>query len=118
MEETVARLIEARNAPASFCYALFERVNPARNEARFYYVSWQATLFDDGAVVRLWGRKGETQSELATPFPSLAEAWPMLRRLLRSRLRRGYRVVEAAMGAEFNEDHQREDSRRRGLGGD
>jgi predicted DNA-binding WGR domain protein len=57
-------------------------------------VSWQATLFSEGAVVRLWGRKGETQRELATPFASLTEAWPLLRRVLRRRLRRGYRVVE------------------------
>ena len=93
--DQILGLIEAKEAPASFRYALFERVNPERNEARFYYVSWQATLFEAGAVVRLWGRKGETQKELATPFPSLAEAWPLLRRVLRSRLRRGYRVVEA-----------------------
>ena len=94
--DEILGLIEANEAPASFRYALFERVNPARNERRFYYVSWQATLFNEGAVVRLWGRKGETQRELATPFPTLDEAWPLLRRVLRRRLRRGYRVVEAA----------------------
>ena len=94
--EQILGLIEANEAPASFRYALFERVNPERNESRFYYLSWQATLFNEGAVVRLWGRKGESQSELATPFPTLAEAWPLLRRVIRSRLRRGYRVVEAA----------------------
>jgi len=93
--DEIVGLIEAREAPASFRYALFERVNPERNERRFYYLSWQATLFNEGSVVRLWGRKGETQREMATPFTSLVEAWPLLRRVIRSRLRRGYRVVEA-----------------------
>ncbi len=94
--DEIAGLIEAKTTPAAFRYALFERVNPERNEARYYYLAWQATLFDTGAVVRLWGRKGETQRELATPYPTLDEAWPLLRRLIRTRLRRGYRVVEAA----------------------
>jgi predicted DNA-binding WGR domain protein len=95
--DEIAGLIEAQGAPASFRYALFERVNPEQNESRFYYVSWQATLFDEGAVVRLWGRTGEWQREMASPFPTLDEAWPLLRRVMRSRLRRGYRVVEAAV---------------------
>jgi len=94
--DEVGGLVAAKTAPASFQYALFERVNPERNEARFYYLGWQATLFDAGAVVRLWGRKGETQREQATPFATLADAWPLLRRLIRIRLRRGYRVVKAA----------------------
>jgi predicted DNA-binding WGR domain protein len=78
---------------------LFERVNPNRNEVRFYYLAWQPTLFDAGAVVRLWGRKGESQTELATPFETLAEAWPTLRRLIRTRLRRGYRLIEVVAAA-------------------
>ena len=96
MDEIVG-LIEAKEAPASFRYALFERVNPERNEFKFYYLSWQATLFDAGAVVRLWGRKSGSQRQKATPFASLNEAWPLLRRVMRSRLRRGYRVIEVAL---------------------
>ncbi len=94
--EEIVELVEAQAAPASFRYALFERVDPERNEARFYYVSWQATLFEDGAVVRLWGRKGVSQREMTSPFATLAEAWPLLRRVMSRRLQRGYRVVEVA----------------------
>ena len=81
-------------APPEFRYVLFERVNPEQNEARFYYLAWQPTLFNNGAVVRLWGRKNSTQHTMCTPYETLAEAWPLLRRLIRLRLRRGYRVVQ------------------------
>jgi predicted DNA-binding WGR domain protein len=67
-------LLNIEGVPTEFRYVLFERVNPARNESRFYYLAWQSTLFDAGAVVRLWGRKGETQREMTTPFATLDEA--------------------------------------------
>ena len=91
-------LLNIEGVPTEFRYVLFERVNPTRNESRFYYLAWQSTLFDAGAVERLWGRKGETQREMATPYTTLDEAWPLLRRLIRTRLRRGYRVVKTALG--------------------
>lgn len=49
------------------------------------------------AVVRLWGRKGRSQ-QAATPkpFASLEEAWPELRKLIRTRLRRGYCIKQPA----------------------
>jgi predicted DNA-binding WGR domain protein len=96
--EALVALLEANTAPASFGYALFEKVSRERNEDRYYYLAWQPTLVDEGAVVRLWGRKGETQQTRATPFGSLAEAWPLLRRLMRLRLRHGYRLVEVGGG--------------------
>ncbi len=89
-------LLASDTAPSDFRYVLFERVNPERNEARFYYLAWQRTLFNDGAVVRLWGRKGQTQHSLQTPVATLEEAWPLLVRLIRLRLRRGYRVVDCS----------------------
>ena len=36
--------------PENFRYLLFDRVNPGKTEARFYYLAWQSTLFDAGAV--------------------------------------------------------------------
>ena len=62
--------------PDDFHFILFEQVNPAKNEARFYYLAWQPTLTDSGAVVRVYGRKWGWQRVLVTPFPSLTEAWP------------------------------------------
>ena len=61
--------------PLGFRYILFERVNPERNEARFYYLSWQPTLIHSNAVVRLYGCKSEME-RLVPPRPvaSLDEA--------------------------------------------
>jgi hypothetical protein len=53
----------------NFRYMLFERVDLERNEARFYYLSWQPTLIHSNAVVRLCGRK----STKKPPFWFLVE---------------------------------------------
>jgi predicted DNA-binding WGR domain protein len=80
-----------------FTYLLFERINPAKNEARFYYLAWEPTLFDAGAVVRIYGRKGGRRRVMApAAFASLGEAWPLIRSLIRRRLRHGYRLVAPA----------------------
>jgi len=75
---------------AAFRYLYFERIDPEANENRYY---WQETLLGPG-VLRIWGRKGETQWLAVTPYPSLAEAWPAIRATIRARLRRGYALVE------------------------
>jgi predicted DNA-binding WGR domain protein len=78
-----------------FTYLLLERVNPEKNENRFYYLAWQPSLFEDGAVVRSYGRKdGHRRTLTPLPYPSLDEAWPLIRAILRRRLRHGYKIVE------------------------
>jgi len=78
-----------------FTYLLLERVNPAKNENHFYYVAWQLSLFAEGAVVRSYGRKDGPRRTLSPlPYASLTEAWPVIRALLRRRLRHGYKIVE------------------------
>ena len=80
--------------PAGFRYVLLESINPAKNRHRWYYLAWQPTLFHAGAVVRLYGRIGGQQRSMApVPFDSLTRAWPMIRALLKRRLRHGYEVV-------------------------
>ena len=79
--------------PPGFHYVLFDRTEPEKNVQRFYLVGWLPTLLDDGAVVRLYGRKGSSQRTLTTPFASLAEAWPFIRAEIKARLRHGYQVV-------------------------
>lgn len=87
--------------PDNFTYILFERTNTAENIARFYYLGWQPTLIDTGAVIRIYGRKnGAQQTITPQPFNSLAEAWPLLRGVIKARLRHGYRVVEPAQYVE------------------
>jgi predicted DNA-binding WGR domain protein len=83
-----------RLPPADFCSVTLERVNPAKAEARFYYLGWQPTLFGDQAMVRIWGRKSGRRRSLARPFASLDAAWPAIRACIKTRLRHGYRIVE------------------------
>lgn len=80
---------------ARFTYVLLERVNPEKNENRFYYLAWQQSLFADGAIVRSCGR-GDGQRRILTPLPnhSFDEAWPLILKILRLRLRHGYNIVE------------------------
>jgi predicted DNA-binding WGR domain protein len=87
--------IDWKTPPSNFSYILFERVEPEENANRFYYLGWMPTLLYPQAVVRIYGRKGETQ-RLVTPqpFDSLEAAWPLMRSIIRARLRHGYRVVQ------------------------
>lgn len=80
--------------PAGFRFVLFDRTEPGQNVYRYYLVAWWPTLFEEGAVVRAYGRKGISQTVRLTPFASLAEAWPFLRATTKARLRHGYRVVD------------------------
>lgn len=82
--------------PADFGQVLFDRTDPALNARRFYQVSWEPTLLDDGAVVRTYGRKGCWKRVTVTPFASLQAAWPFIRATIRTRLRHGYRVINRA----------------------
>lgn len=83
-----------RAAPAHFSHALFDRTDRAANAYRYYRISWEPTLFDAGAVVRTYGRKGRRKRVAITPFPSLADAWPFIRATIRTRLRHRYTLVE------------------------
>jgi predicted DNA-binding WGR domain protein len=80
--------------PPNFSYVLFERVDLAKNIDRFYFIAFQTTLLGP-AVIRMWGRKGHWQRQATPrPFDSLEEAWPLIRAVIKTRLRNGYRVVE------------------------
>lgn len=77
-----------------YFFILFDRTEPAENAYRYYYLGWQPTLLDAaGAVVCLWGRKGESQRTRIVPYSSLADAWPFMRAIIRRRLRNEYRIV-------------------------
>jgi len=79
--------------PPGFSCLLFEKTDHAKNVCRFYLLGYQPTLLDAGAVVRIWGRRGGRQRHLSPqPFDSLEEAWPLLRSIIRRRLRHGYKV--------------------------
>jgi len=81
------------NPPADFQFVLFERIDPAKNVNRFYYLILQRDLLGEWAVVRVYSRRDGQQQVRVTPFPSLVEAWPAIRAHIRTRLRHGYRMV-------------------------
>ena len=91
--------------PADFKYIFFERVNPVENEDRYYYLAWQVTLWG-WSVVRIYGRRGGQQNAQAEPFDSLAEAWPTIRKHIRTRLRHGYRIVKPDEYANLRKDYE------------
>ena len=69
----------------------FVKVNPTKNERRWYVISWGPTLFDTWAVVRTWGRLGGNWSqcrveEFATEHEVVAEVKVQIER----RMKRGY----------------------------
>ena len=74
-------------------YVRFESSDPAENRHRFYDLSWQPTLFGDGALVRTWGRQGQPGTTRATFYPDRACAASEVRQVVRRRLAHGYRVV-------------------------
>ncbi|RME74351.1 MAG: WGR domain-containing protein, partial [Chloroflexi bacterium] len=62
--------------------------------ARFYVVQVGRSLLGEPAVVRFWGRLGAQQRHVVTVCSSEDEAYRLARRLVRTRLRRGYRIVQ------------------------
>ena len=76
-----------------FTYLVLQKLDPATNARRFYYLAWQPTILG-WAVVRAHGRIGERCRMLAPlPFASRADAWPLIRKTIRIRLRHGYQIV-------------------------
>lgn len=70
--------------------AYLERINPQKNEYRFYAIYFVDTLLGP-AVMRAHGRKGAWARVLPPVFfPDLEAAEPYIRHLIRRRLRRGY----------------------------
>jgi predicted DNA-binding WGR domain protein len=93
--EQLMKLLADPLPPANFRYILLARVNPEENEKRYYYLGLQPTLFYPLAVVRYYGRIGQTQRVIQpVPVNSLTDAWPLLRQIIRTRLRYGYRTLE------------------------
>ena len=75
--------------------AYLERINPERNERRFYAIYFVDTLLGP-AVMRVHGRKGAWARVLPPVFfPDLEAATPYVKRLVRRKLRRGYCLLRS-----------------------
>jgi predicted DNA-binding WGR domain protein len=68
-------------------------VDPSRNRARVYVLTWQPTLWGEVALVRTWGRLEHPGRSQMTIYPDRDHAQADIRRLLRRRLQHGYTVV-------------------------
>jgi predicted DNA-binding WGR domain protein len=71
---------------------VLERVDRAKNMARFYVLSIEPTLFEDLALVRRWGRIGSVGRERIDLHPSRSVAQIELKKWLDRKRRRGYHL--------------------------
>ena len=71
----------------------FVTLDPARNRARFSTLTWQPAPWGLGAIVRRWGWLGSQRRWLSRCYLDQASAQASVARLLRRRLRPGYRVI-------------------------
>lgn len=69
---------------------LLNRLDPARNMARYYRVAIEPTLFGWSAVVRDWGRIGRSGRRRLDLYDHLDEASAAAEDLLERKQRRGY----------------------------
>jgi predicted DNA-binding WGR domain protein len=67
-----------------------ERIDCAKNMARYYRLSVVETLFGEWAMVREWGRIGRRGHSREHVFNGLGEAEARLRWELATRTKRGY----------------------------
>ena len=71
---------------------VLERIDRARNMARFYVLSIEPTLFEDLALVRRWGRIGSAGRQRIDLHPSRPVAQIALEKWLDRKKRRGYQL--------------------------
>lgn len=67
-----------------------ERIDPARNMARFYRLSVQPTLFGEQSVIRSWGRIGTQGRSMMVTYATEGDAVKACKKLLCSKVARGY----------------------------
>lgn len=66
------------------------RINPEKNEYRFYNLHIAPTLFGDWSLVREWGRIGRGGTLKLDTYPTENEACEKLEALKVQKLKRGY----------------------------
>jgi predicted DNA-binding WGR domain protein len=74
--------------PSSVCLA---SEGVSQNRRRLYRLSWQTTLWGEGALVRWWGRRGSEGRSQVRYYPDTESTQAEFRRLMHLRLRHGYR---------------------------
>jgi predicted DNA-binding WGR domain protein len=77
--------------------AYLEHVVPTENKARFFAVVVEPSVFGDWTVFREWGRIGQGGTVRTSAHATLAEAVGTARRLIGTKARRNYAVIEAEL---------------------
>lgn len=67
-----------------------QRIDAAKNMARFYRLAIEPTLFGNVCVVRSWGRIGTRGQERVEFFENETEALFLFLEILKAKRRRGY----------------------------
>lgn len=70
-----------------------QRIDPAKNMARYYALSIQPTLFGETSLVRCWGRIGARGQEKVHVFAEEGPAICLFLEITRQKRSRGYRPV-------------------------
>jgi predicted DNA-binding WGR domain protein len=70
---------------------VLDRIDDARNMARFYVLAIEPNLFDEVSLVREWGRLGANGRRRIELHPTRIAAKTALRKWLRQKMKRGYR---------------------------
>jgi predicted DNA-binding WGR domain protein len=79
---------------------LLSHVEPTDNMNRWYLVSIQSTLFFSCAVIIAWGRRDNSfQQWRAIPVESPDQAQELVDRIVKKKLRRGYRIIQSPFQA-------------------
>lgn len=74
------------------CY--LTRIDHQRNQKRFYLIDIGPSFLGNYCLIRIHGRLGRWQKELPPiPYPTEAAAIHAADKLLRKRLRRGYKIT-------------------------
>jgi predicted DNA-binding WGR domain protein len=80
-------------AAAFRAFVRLASVDPAADRFRVYVLAWRPTLWGDVALVQSWGRGDRPTRSRATWYARRADGECAAARVLRRRLRRGYRVT-------------------------
>ncbi len=80
--------------PPFTSYVHLVSIDPAENRYRFYRLQWQPTLWDERALVCIWGRIGTLGQMSVLDVGDTPQAAADAAQLLRRRLRHGYQLVD------------------------
>lgn len=78
-----------------------QRIDPAKNMARFYAMSIEPTLFGDTSLIRNWGRIGTHGQWRVDLFAHETQAVDLFLDLLRKKRRKGYMLVRSPDGPRY-----------------